>query len=115
MSEYNHSEKILNVSPYTGINRKVINNVKTLEWSPGIIVMSDYSKLKRYEVFFAFSNDTNYPLFAKPRKKYEDSLFKELFIFKCECVDFDGKKQLGFLKIHSKLYNNKNKFFFSQR
>lgn len=98
MSEYNHSEKLLNVSPYKGINRKVINDVKTLEWTSGIIVMSDYSKMKSYEVFFAFSNDTNYPLFARPRKKYEDVLFEELFIFKCKCVDFDSKKTIGFSK-----------------
>ena len=99
MSKYFNDEHTLNVCPYTGIDRKVVKNeFKELKWELGEIIMKDYSKTKRYEVFFAFSNDIEYPLFARPKKKYMDALFEELFIFKCECFDFNTEKTIGFSK-----------------
>ena len=99
MSKYFKDEKRLTVCPYTGINRKVVtNDSKEFKWELGEIIINDYSKTKRYEVFFAFSNNIDYPLFARPKEKYMDALFEELFIFKCQCFDFNTKKIIGFSK-----------------
>ena len=81
---------VLNICLCRGVDRKVIASSKRHgPWTAGRAVMTDMSKNKQFDVFFAPgvpASGTDAPgdqfaLLVKPRRQYHDAKFEELFNF----------------------------------
>ena len=87
----------LNISPSVGIRRVIFNNpsqYNKCKWSKCVIYMS----CKTYETFVCIQktkSPDDFGILLRPYKKYEDSLFEQVFGFKCKCMDYNHHQTIG--------------------
>ena len=84
---------IIKVNRITGL--KVIDqpDLKTEEytWKEGIILISDMGTMKEFKIYTSNDNKLNLVI-IRPREKYKDGLFEEIFDFKSLCSNYNENK-----------------------
>ena len=94
-NNYVIQNNIIKVNRLKGIRIKDYNESKYTDyiWNKGYIHLSDIGKLKEYKIYITYHN--NLDIIIRPREKYKDALFEQLFGFKSLCSNYDTTKIIG--------------------
>ena len=90
---YTVKDNIIEVNGATGIkvrDQKTLN-YQDYDWEEAFIKMYDMGKSKIYKIYMTFDFDIDLTI-IRPREKYEDKSFEDLFGFKALCSNYDETK-----------------------
>ena len=90
---YTIKDNIIKVNGGTGIkvrDQKTLN-YQDYDWEEAFIQMYDMRKSKIYKIYMTFDFDIDLTI-IRPREKYEDKSFEDLFGFKAYCSNYDETK-----------------------
>ena len=90
---YTIKDNIIKVNGGTGIkvrDQKTLN-YQDYDWEEAFIQMYDMGKSKIYKIYMTFDFDIDLTI-IRPREKYEDKSFEDLFGFKALCSNYDETK-----------------------
>lgn len=92
---FNYENDLIDV-PGTGLRLCTLENKKTedFEWKEGNIRLFDLGTRKTYEIYIS-ENHKDYSLIIRPRKKYECSLFEQVFEFCRKCTNYTEDRIVG--------------------
>lgn len=65
-----------------GMVRIILKKCPNINWTNANLQIYDMSKVKNFNVFIGQKNGN---IYLKVKEKYNDSLFEEIFGFRCEC------------------------------
>ena len=90
---YTLKENVIKVNGGTGIKVRDQKNLnyQDYDWDEGFIQMYDIGNSKKYKIYMTFEFDIDLTI-IRPRGKYEDKSFEDLFGFKFHCSDYDETK-----------------------
>ena len=90
---YTVKDNIIEVNGATGIKVRDQSylNYQDYDWKEAFIKMYDMGKSKIYKIYMTFDFDIDLTI-IRPREKYEDKSFEDLFGFKSRCSDYDETK-----------------------
>ena len=84
---------VIKVNGITGLKVRDQPYLKAEEyiWEQGTILISDMGVMKEFKIYISKNNNLN-SVIIRPREKYKDGLFEELFDFESLCSNYDEKK-----------------------
>ena len=90
---YTIKDNVIEVNGGTGIKVRDQSslNYQDYVWEEAFIKMYDMRNSKIYKIYMTFDFDIDLTI-IRPREKYEDKSFEDLFGFKFHCSDYDETK-----------------------
>tara|TARA_Y100000816_G_scaffold60402_1_gene39810 strand:- start:3318 stop:3629 length:312 start_codon:yes stop_codon:yes gene_type:complete len=84
---------IIKVNRITGLKVLDQPDLKTKEytWKEGTILISDMGRMKEFKIYISKDNNLDLVI-IRPREKYKDGLFEEIFDFKSLCSNYNENK-----------------------
>ena len=90
---YTIKDNVIEVNGGTGIKVRDQSslNYQDYVWEEAFIKIYDMRNSKIYKIYMTFDFDIDLTI-IRPREKYEDKSFEDLFGFKFHCSDYDETK-----------------------